>query len=600
MTSRRSQVSVDFVTNVEKLERDLLRAERDVKRARDLMKEQTAATETSSAATTVADAAVEKASKTTAEHTRSLEINHRALASVGELVRMSVRDYSSLEARLISVIGQGSRVGSIFGGALAGGVAVAGTALAGLAYQWLKNREGADATAQALARVNAEIAILGSGVDQRIASVTAEIQRQAAAVAYLTERRAALAAVENKGEEEASALAHAIQDQVRATDTAVASVGRMVKGLVDADVPFTRLHLLVTSLDGELKDAAIAAIPNYRSELDALNASGRDWEDTLLAQAKVDAQVIRDLETMEDVAARVREEMRGLSTDALAAQLALSTGMGTTLEEMELGWTTAVTTLRRELERRFADQATIEALLAAADPTGRLRGIKEKAPAAAGAAAAGPTSYSAENLALIARLTGGLGGFNGLPSVGQFDLLQGRFDSRRSDINRRLGGLRLQSMDMDARGLEGTDTFKALEEEIAALQESLKRIDLVEDLRLDPFRESIEATRDAIEEATRAEEARRNALMGEVESLTQWFIGAAKLDTSTPEAAAEAAAIVANFIAQQKGARGIEPAIGGIGSAIVPSVNINGDLVVVPESAGMDDVLDEVGAAVTR
>lgn len=647
MTNRRAQVSVDFITNIERLERDLARSERAIKRAQDLMKEQGATTDESAQANLALAEDTRQVVAATEEHTKALEVNHRMLAAAGELVRITVRDYGTLESQLISVVGQGSKVGSMFGGPIAAGLAIAGTAVAGLAYQLVRNEDASTRAEEALARLEARLEALGRAAEpaDRIQAVSDAIDRQIGLVEFLTERRDRLAAVQGRQAEEASALHQAQLDLEAAEREGVRQVRDLTKALVEADVPFTQLHLLVSRLDGELRDAAESQIPNYRTRLAELEEQGIAWERTLLSNENSLAQTTRAIQTAAEASREWRRELKDLSVDALAAMLAVQVGMGGTLEEMEANRQAAIGTLRNALVQQKAERDTIEGLLDAADPGGRLRGLPAERTTG-GAPGAAPTSLSGGGLAMIDRVTGrfsGLGAFDlSAAGVSDFARAEQEFAAVRAQLNRDLAELGLTMADLDARGLEQTDTYKELEGQVEATRDALKRIDLIEDLKLDPWRDAIAKTRGAIEEATQAEERRREGLLKDIER----FLPGLSMEAQRAITFRDAVASFAGLEGQRADASLFAPLLqlatveGGLtagfgdttvnaqdlltlvnqgfntpellaeairsalasGGPLSPNqavMNVYGNLTVVPESAAIEDVLYELDQAVT-
>jgi hypothetical protein len=137
---------------------------------------------------------------------------------------------------------------------------------------------------------------------------------------------------------------------------------------------------------------------------------------------------------------------------------------------------------------------------------------------ASGSKAAGPTAFSAEDLAFIERAVGGLSRAGWLPSsLQEFEAMQATFDARRRDLNRTLSELGLEMADLDARGQEQTETYTTLKGRVDAAQDALKRIDLVEDLRLEPFRDAMKEAREAVDALAKAEKDRHDALISRVE-----------------------------------------------------------------------------------
>ena len=150
-------------------------------------------------------------------------------------------------------------------------------------------------------------------------------------------------------------------------------------------------------------------------------------------------------------------------------------------------------------------------------PNPRTSGDEEK-KGGGGGGRSGPTAFSAEDLAFIERTVGGLNRAGWLPSsLQEFEAMQGIFDARREDLKRTLAELGLEMADLDARGQEQTETYTTLKGRVEAAQDALKRIDLVEDLRLEPFRDAMKEAREAVDALARSEKARHDALISRVE-----------------------------------------------------------------------------------
>ena len=156
-------------------------------------------------------------------------------------------------------------------------------------------------------------------------------------------------------------------------------------------------------------------------------------------------------------------------------------------------------------------------------PNPRTSGDEEEKTGKGGA---GPTAYSAEDLAFIERAVGGLSRAGWLPSsLQEFEAMQATFDARRRDLNRTLSELGLEMADLDARGQEQTETYAELKGRVEAAQDALKRIDLVEDLRLEPFRDAMKEAREAVEALTKAEKERYDDARRQAQALEGTAIG---------------------------------------------------------------------------
>ena len=129
--------------------------------------------------------------------------------------------------------------------------------------------------------------------------------------------------------------------------------------------------------------------------------------------------------------------------------------------------------------------------------------------------ASGPTAFSAASLGLIEQITSGLPDFTGgLDAAGieEFRAAEAEFKAIRAGVNRDLAQLGLAMADLDARGLENTDTFKGLEDRAGAMKDALSRIDLIEDLRLTPWKDAIDAVSESIEKNLAAQKQMADSL----------------------------------------------------------------------------------------
>lgn len=148
--------------------------------------------------------------------------------------------------------------------------------------------------------------------------------------------------------------------------------------------------------------------------------------------------------------------------------------------------------------------------------------------AGGGAAARLPTALSAASLGLIEQLTTGLPDFTGgMDAAGleDFRAAEAEFKSIRANVNQDLNRLGLTMADLDARGLELTDEYKAQEERSGALKDALGRIDLTEDLRLGPFKDAMGLVADQVDRITEAEkklnEERQKGILDYLNALGQ-------------------------------------------------------------------------------
>ncbi len=129
----------------------------------------------------------------------------------------------------------------------------------------------------------------------------------------------------------------------------------------------------------------------------------------------------------------------------------------------------------------------------------------------------GPTAISSANQALISGIMGGLPGermynFNEA-GLREYEANVALFAASRKSISRDLAELGLAMADLDARGLEETETYREKEERVAALRDALSRIDLVEELRLDPFKDAMRKVADAVDEVTEAQKRQREEMV---------------------------------------------------------------------------------------
>lgn len=137
-----------------------------------------------------------------------------------------------------------------------------------------------------------------------------------------------------------------------------------------------------------------------------------------------------------------------------------------------------------------------------------------------------PDAFSPANLAMISSFTGGLPTFNPVGSLDKDDLDQWKavndeFERTTDLVKRQLTELNLAMMDMDAQGLENTAEFAAMTEKAAAMKDTLERIDLIKDMRLGPWEESINAVTKAVEQNMAAQKQMANSLF----DLSKQFLG---------------------------------------------------------------------------
>ena len=130
----------------------------------------------------------------------------------------------------------------------------------------------------------------------------------------------------------------------------------------------------------------------------------------------------------------------------------------------------------------------------------------EKLPRGGGGGGGGPKAdwLSPESLALIDALVAAFPQFSGPSGMNERGLAEFRqadesVEQLRASIERTISELSLQMKDLDARGLELTPEFAALEDRMDALKDASERIDLMADMKIEPFRDAMELVADAIE-----------------------------------------------------------------------------------------------------
>ena len=146
-------------------------------------------------------------------------------------------------------------------------------------------------------------------------------------------------------------------------------------------------------------------------------------------------------------------------------------------------------------------------------------GIGKASTGGGGGGAAGPKAdaLAAELQQMIADALGSLPAFSfeGLDvqaSAAAFRQAEEAFDALAASTKREMAGLGLSMADLDARGLELTPEFRAMEERMAALRDLASRIDLTRELQLDPFRRAIDSIGDSVGKAAEGMTAAAAAL----------------------------------------------------------------------------------------
>ena len=123
----------------------------------------------------------------------------------------------------------------------------------------------------------------------------------------------------------------------------------------------------------------------------------------------------------------------------------------------------------------------------------------------------GPDAYSPGTLGLMQQILTGLPEFNlnGLDeaNLNEYRAAEREFAQIRQRVNRDIAELSLEMSKMDAQGLENTAEFKAMKDQADGLKEAMRQIDLVEDLRLLPAKEAMDAVGESVD--TLREKARQ-------------------------------------------------------------------------------------------
>lgn len=156
-------------------------------------------------------------------------------------------------------------------------------------------------------------------------------------------------------------------------------------------------------------------------------------------------------------------------------------------------------------------------------PAGKL-GTGEKLPTGAGAGGGKKADFlTPETLGLIEQIMTGLpslkGGNLDQAFLNEYRAVEQQFKGIRDSVNRDLNELQLTLADLDARGMENSDTFKGLEDRANGLKDALARIDLVEQLRLGPAKDAVEALADAEDKLLEARKRERDWMLGYLQQL---------------------------------------------------------------------------------
>ncbi|MGE3858113.1 MAG: phage tail length tape measure family protein [Dehalococcoidia bacterium] len=136
-------------------------------------------------------------------------------------------------------------------------------------------------------------------------------------------------------------------------------------------------------------------------------------------------------------------------------------------------------------------------------------------PKSVGGSGSAPTMFGADGLATIAGYIGRTPGSPGATDVTGYDAALLGFKNLQRELKEDMLALGLTMADLDARGLEQTDTFKGLDEQMKVLRDASGRLRDIEELRLGTIAESIAATRE-LEQAQKEQAAEMRRIADEL------------------------------------------------------------------------------------
>lgn len=141
-------------------------------------------------------------------------------------------------------------------------------------------------------------------------------------------------------------------------------------------------------------------------------------------------------------------------------------------------------------------------------PPKKVEGPRLGSTGGGGGGGAKADAFSAATLGLMDQILAGVPSFTpgalDANALNEFRAAEQEFASIRASVNRDLAELGLRMADLDARGQELSPEFKAMQDRADGLRSALKSVDLVEDLRLTPFRDAMEGVAEALDLAREA------------------------------------------------------------------------------------------------
>ncbi len=214
-----------------------------------------------------------------------------------------------------------------------------------------------------------------------------------------------------------------------------------------------------------------------------------------------------------------------------------------------------------------------------------------------GGAGGGPDAFSPAALSFIESQLSGLPTFDfdlSEQGVEDFRRAQQAFDDTRKSLRTMAAGIGLDLAELDAVGLENTNQFAALQEQLDAVNETLKRTDLIEGLQLDPFRDQID---DLAESLREAREAAKELAAAERDRATQNVHNLARAIIEGANQGADVSGALDEFNRQSRIAAGLPeqgsgPFTNAGGQTVV--LQVSGDLNVDTSDGGQIPALDEL------
>ena len=211
----------------------------------------------------------------------------------------------------------------------------------------------------------------------------------------------------------------------------------------------------------------------------------------------------------------------------------------------------------------------------------------------AAATAAEATRFSEAMLAMIDGITASLPQFtfDGLAAaqtVKEWTEANAQFSSVTASVNRQIAETALAMADLDAQGLELTPEFQMLEERMAALRDAAARIDLIEELRLNPFADAVKRLGDSMREQEEAAKAAAESTWQMTLRIMQMAAEQKALNGIVPIDPGDVADLV---FAAQHGSESAAAALAGLGDRV--------SIGTVPQLAG-GGFIEQTGLAVVH